>query len=271
MNAFEKFLMSLDATMETPTPLGTFHLVTLALIILCTTLFCVFLRNVSDKRFRTVILLFWIALLVFELHKQITSSLQAEDGTAKWAYVWSHFPFQFCDMPFYLFPLVIFLKDGKIRDAAMAFLASYTLFAGLIVMICPETVFYYSVVGNVHTMFHHGTQIVLGIYIAVYNRKKFTIKTFLYSIPLFVAVVAIAQILNVIVHNYITEDYFNLFYISPYFHRSYPWVGAIGEKYHWSVITFGYIGGVTVLAFIIYSLQIGIFRLCCGKKREPNA
>ena len=268
MNAFEKFLVAMDKGMDTPQPLGTFHIVTIALILLTTVMLCVFCRNTSEKRFQLIVFIFWIAILIFEVYKQIVFSIRVEDGVLHWGYVWSHFPFQFCDTPIYLFPLVIFLKDGKLRDATMAFLASYTLFAGLLVLACPDTVFSSSLGGNIHTMFHHGTQIALGVYIAVYARKKLTLKTFLYAILIFVILVAVAQILNVIIHNYVTEDYFNLYYISPYFHRSYPWVGAIGAKYHWSIVTLVYTAGFTVIAFIVYITELGIIRLC--RKKEPK-
>ena len=255
--------------METPMAYGTFHVIALLLTAAVTICLSLFFGNTSDKRFRGILLIIWITLVLMELYKQVSASLHIEDGIARWAYKWGNFPFQFCDTLFYLLPIAIFLKESKLRDAAMAFLATYALFAGALVLLYPGDVFTSNIGLNIHTMYHHGMQTVIGIYLFVYNRKRFTLNTFVYAIPLFVLLVAIAQILNVVIHAIVTDGYINLFYISPYFHREYPLVGALGEKYHWSIITSVYTVGFTAIAFIVYAAEIGLTRLL-GRKKEAQ-
>ena len=247
--------------MERPPSYGTFHIVSIIAMILITAFLCIFCRKASDKKFRTILLVFWILLILLEIYKEVTSSISSEGNTAIWHYCWAFFPFQFCDAPFYLLPMIIFLKDGKLRDAAMIFLATYTLFAGAFVMAMPGDVFVTSALLNVQTMFHHGTQVALGAYIFIHERKRLPIRSFLYAILLFVGMVATAQILNAIVHHFLPEEYFDLYYISPYFHREYPWVGALGEKLHWTLITLIYLGGMTAFAFVIFIMEKGLQKL----------
>ncbi|MBP5405280.1 MAG: YwaF family protein [Clostridia bacterium] len=271
MNAFERFLLALKKTMEVPKPFGAFHIWTLEIMVVATVLLCVFFRNTSDRKFRLILFLFWVVLVLLEVLKQLRSSFRIEGEAPYWKYLWSAFPFQFCDSPFYILPLVFLLKEGKVRDAAMVFLASYAFFAGALVVIAvPESVFCDTLIGNVHTMFHHGTQVALGIFIAVYNRNRFTLRTFFSAIPIFLIMIAIAQSANFIAHKYIPDEYFNLYYISPFFNRNYPFFGPVGEKYHWTLITFVYVIGFTGIAFLMHAAQRGILSLF-GRKKTKKA
>lgn len=266
MNAFERFLLALKQTTEVPEPFGAFHFWTLGITLVVTVLLCLCFRNVSDGKFRLILFLFWLVLILFEILKQLRFSFCVEGDTAYWKYPWRIIPFQFCDSPFYILPLAFLLKEGKLRDTAMAFLASYAFFGGLIVIgPFPESVFCDTMIGNVHTMFHHGTQVALGIYIAVYNRDRFTLRTFFTAIPFFLIMVAIAQGGNFIAHKYIPNEYFNLYYISPFFHKNYPILGPLGEKYHWGLVTFVYVTAFTAVAFLIFAIQRSMIRLCKGK------
>ncbi len=269
MNAFDRFLLALKKTMEVPKPFGAFHLWAIGIMLVVTVLLCVCFRKVSDGKFRLILFLFWLLLILFEVLKQLRSSIYVDGEAVYWKYPWRVTPFQFCDSPFYILPLVFLFKEGKMRDAAMAFLASYAFIAGALVVIAfPESVFCDTLIGNVHTMLHHGAQVALGIYIAVYNRNRFTLRTFFTAIPIFLIMVAIAQGANFIAHKYIPDEYFNLYYISPFFNRDYPLFGPVGEKYHWTLITFVYVTGFTAIAFLMYAMQRGIISLCKGKNPE---
>ena len=270
MNAFERFLIALQATMTTPEAYGAFHLTAIALVALATIFLCVFARNCKDRTFRGILLVFWVAIVLFETYKQLIFSVSADVDKAIWQYTWASFPFQFCDTPFYILPLAIFLKEGKVRDAAMAFLSTYALLAGILVMFYPGDVFTTTIGVNIHTMFHHGTQVILGIFIASYNRKKLAISSFLRAMLIFIVMVTIAQVMNFVVHNYITDEQFNMYFISPYFHREYPIVGALGEKWHWALITLVYTAGFSAIAFLFYLAERGLARLFCKKENKVS-
>lgn len=98
-----------------------------------------FFGNASDKFVRRLAAVLWIIMVVFEIGKQLIYGFNVEDGRLVWDYEWYAFPFQFCSSPLYILPFVAFAKDGKIRDSAMLFLATFSLFAGICVYVIPAT------------------------------------------------------------------------------------------------------------------------------------
>ena len=63
--------------------------------------------------------------------------------------------------------IFIFNKEGCVKDSAMAFMMTFSLFGGLVVMAYPNDVFIETIGINLQTMIHHGLQVVLGIYLFV--------------------------------------------------------------------------------------------------------
>ncbi|MBR2024679.1 MAG: YwaF family protein, partial [Clostridia bacterium] len=174
MNLFHRILNLLEATMETPTNFGWFHLMFVVIVILTTIFLCVKFRDCDDKIFRRIALISWIVIVALEIYKQIIFSYNYDNGVVTWDYQWYAFPYQFCSTPLFTLPFVIFLKDGKIRDAFILYMSTFSLFAGLAVFAYPNDVFIDTIGINIQTMVHHGLQIVFGIYFAVYSRKKYT-------------------------------------------------------------------------------------------------
>ena len=224
---FEKIVIFLQKTAERPKPYGFFHILFVFLVFAITVFLCLFCSKITEKKFRLVIAIVWIGLVVFELYKQIICSFNPETG--EWDYIWSHFPFQFCSAPLYIFPFLAFFKDGNFRDGVITFTATFIFFAGFMVYLLPQTVFLTDYLGcQIQTMVHHGTQIVFGVFVAVYYREKLTKKNFLTAIYIFLALLIIAIILNCLMH-LITEEYFNMFYVSPYYDFEIPLIGSRNE------------------------------------------
>ena len=170
MNFFEKIVYALSATMERPTIFGTWHFVSLALAIALTAFMIWKFKDCSDKTLRRILFAFWIVIVILEVYKQIVFSMHSDGVTAEWSYRWYAFPFQFCSTPIYLLPILVFAKDCKFRNAVMAYIVTFSLFAGLVVMIYPGDVFIEIIGINIQTMVHHGLQLVIGVFLAAHNR-----------------------------------------------------------------------------------------------------
>jgi len=269
MNFFEKIIYALQGTMTTPTNYGIFHLCSILLVVIATILLCVFMRNASDKAFRRLVLISWIVIAILEIYKQIVFSFNYEDGKVIWDFQWYAFPFQFCSMQLYLLPFVVFLKDGKIRNAIIAFLATFSLFGGLAVYAYPNDVFISTIGINIQTMIHHGLQIVLGIFFIAYYRKKINIKFFWPSIIVFAACIAVAIILNAIVPTFTTET-FNMFFVSPLYDCTLPILNMIYPKIPYILFLALYMFGFCLIAFIIHIIAYSILKVCLKKSRKEN-
>ena len=225
MNILERIIRFLDAEMTTPELYGIFHLVSLALTVFITAFLILKFKDADDKTFRKIVLVFWVVIILLEIYKQINFSVGYEDGL-DWDYSWYAFPFQFCSVPHYVLPFIIFLRDGKVRDAFISFMCFFSLVAGIAVMAYPGDVYMSTIGINVQTMFHHGSQVALGIFFAVYKRKKLGFRFLVSGVLVLLGFIVIALALNIGVYHALVshgiDETFNMFYISPYFNSTLP-------------------------------------------------
>ncbi len=270
MSAFEKFVHLLQWEMETPTNYGIWHLCFLALTIAATVLLVWRFRDASDRTVRRILLVIWIAMVILECYKQLVFSMSMEDGIARWEYQWYAFPFQFCSTPLYALPFVIFLKDGKVRDAVMTFFSGFSLFAGLAVMLYPNDVFISEIGINIQTMIHHGSQVAVGVFLVAYNRHRMNCKSFMGSLAVFGCFVVAAMLLNVVVHHGLVacgmaDTTFNMFFISPYHDCTLPVLSAVDPLVPYPVFFLIYLLGFSVVSGIVYGIEKGILALVMKK------
>ena len=184
MSIFESVLRILDTQMQTPTSYGWFHLIFWILSVLATIYLCVYRKNDSPERVRTVVLVTAIVVAVLEIYKQINYSFSYENGIT-FDYQWYAFPWQFCSTPMYVGLLAGLAKKGKVHDSSCAFLATYAVFAGLAVMVYPGDVFIGTVGINIQTMICHGTMLPIGAYLFATGHAKLEHKTILKALPVF--------------------------------------------------------------------------------------
>lgn len=268
MNAFEKFLVALDGKMVEPAPYGWFHLMFVALVIIATTLLCVFGRDAKDKTVKWIMFTVWIVMLVLEIYKQINYSFNYNTLTGQtwWDYQWYAFPFQLCSTPIFVFPFVIFCGGGRFSDSLIAYLATFAMFGGLVTFIYPADVFISTTGINLQTMIHHGLQIVSGIFLLVHERKKLNFKYFIRGIYVFLALCGVAMGLNLLAPVF-TNETFNMFFISPHFPCTLPLLGDfIYPNVPYAVFLLIYVIGFIIAALAIYYIQFGIIKLCGRKK-----
>ena len=278
MSAFESFIYNvLQARMDRPPLYGTWHIVSIVLTILLTVCLVKFFRNAKDSTMRTILFIGWLVMVILEVCKQLEGAMTYDEYTATvtWSYLWRWFPFQFCSTPLYTLPLVFLLKDCKVRRAIMAYISTFSLFAGLIVMILPTSVFTTLVSINIQTMVHHGLQVVFGVYMASYNRNSLSKRFFAWAEIVFAAFASVALIMNVIAYHKLvipglTEE-FNMFYISPYMNNDLPVLSAVYPLVPYPVYLIIYLFGFTLAAVLVYAVEKGIVALTLRKnKRVQN-
>lgn len=268
MNAFEKVVNWLRGTMEVPTGYGWFHFMWVGIVIIIIALLCIFGRKLDDKKARIVLGVFWGMMVLFEIYKQIVFAFNYDGTKVSWDYAWYAFPFQFCSTPMYVLPFAIFLKDGKIRNGALTYLATYSLFAGICVFCYPNDVFTDLIGINIQTMFHHGSQIIVGVYVAVRYSENVNIKSYLYSICYFVGLSAVAFIFNVTIGKALTNHTFNLFFIGPIHPSTLPVLSGIYPKVPYVIFLIIYVFGFSLCGAIVLGIKYAVSFIC--GKIKPN-
>ena len=248
--------MFLKTTMAVPQPLGAFHLVAIFVTLLLTILVCYFFKDADERTFRIILVVIWAIMFSMEIVKQVEESYTiTEEGGFLWRYSWATFPLQLCDSPLYLLLPIAFMKKSSLRDALSAFMYTYILLGGLATFVLISTTFGSNVYCNVHTLVHHGLQVVVCSFIAVYNRKKITYRAFEGGMIVFLCAVAIATFFNVVMHGFAPDQVINMFYISPYFKKTMPILNEAWHSLHWMGTIALYVVGVSGFAFLVFLLQ----------------
>lgn len=268
MSIFESVLRILDTQMQTPTSYGWFHLFFWFLSVLSTIYLCVFRKNDSPERVRTVVLITAIVIAVLEIYKQINYSFSCENGIA-FDYQWYAFPWQFCSTPMYVGLLAGLTKKGKVHDATCAFLATYAVFAGLAVMVYPGDVFIGTVGINIQTMICHGSMLPIGAYLFATGHAKLEHKTILKALPVFAVALMVAVVMNEVAYQtgLLQAESFNMFYVSPHCDPHLPVYSLVQNVVPFPFCLILYILGFTAAAYIMLLGAMGIAKLFAKKER----
>ncbi len=263
-------LQFLDTSMTTPKPYGVFHLISFALSIAAGVLLCVYCKDTA-RYARRVVLITAIIVTVLEIYKQVNYTFSF-DGTAITAdYQWYAFPWQFCSTPMVV-GLLAGLTRGKVHDSLCAYLATFSIFAGVCVMFYPNDVFISTVGINIQTMICHGSMLSIGIYLLASGYVKLEHKTVLKAIPVFAAAVAIAVILNEVAYatGLLETETFNMFFISPHCDPHLPVYSIVQQHvaFPWCLII--YIAAFTLAAYLMLLIAMGI-KAIVVKATAPKA
>lgn len=249
-SAFERFLAALDGKMSEPTLFGWFHW----LCILLTVAVCVFValkcRKLSGKQVRLTVGITAAVLLVFELYKQLNYSYYAD--TDVWSYNWSAFPFQFCSTPMYIMAMAAVWKEGKFQTRLYDFLATYGLFAGVLVLAYPASVFTATTGINIQTMVHHCSMIVIGVFLYATGQSKIEKRTVWRAAPVFLVLLALALVMNgVYAAVGDPNQNFNMFYLSLNGKTPLAFLDTLFEIIPYPIIVAGYAAGFTLAGFLM--------------------
>lgn len=268
MDIITKIYDIANSTMTAPTTGSAFHLAFVGAVLVLTVLLSWAFRNCTDRALRTLTGFFWVVIVALEIYKQLVFCLSLSDGVFSWDYAWYIFPFQFCSSPLYILPIIAFSGNNKLRARCIAYMMTFSLFAGLAVFCYPNDVFIETTGINYQTMIHHGSQILLGVLYGVRYRSELNAKFFLGGVRTFVTMVFIAMALNVGVYQALThfgiDETFNMFYISPYFECTLPLLNTVWSMVPYAAFVCVYFFGFILCALIVYSL----FR-CFTKGSRP--
>lgn len=251
--------------MEQPKLFGLFHIAFLLLTIAASFLLIFFFRNSSEKMMKRIVLICWITTTVLEIGKQFIFSYMT--GALK--YNWSEFPFQFCETPIFIMPILFFNKNKKFQNILITFLATFAFFAGLGVLMNPTAIMSTYAFLNVRHMIGHGIQVSLGLYLFAWNRKEVSLKNFLYATVIFLCLTGIALLFDAIVDP-LVEDQVNMFLIYPKYESTLFVLSDIKPHVPWIIFLLFYLISFTVLASASYLVEIGVWRLLSKIKTNKN-
>lgn len=241
-----------------PVTFGTFHIVCILTAAFITIAMCIAFMNCSDRALRRICGSVWVILLIFEIYKQLIYGFSLSDGVFVWDYAWYIFPFQFCSSPLYILPFIAFAKNEKLRECCVAYMMTFSLFAGVAVFCYPNDVFTVTAGVNLQTMVHHGSQIIMGVFLGVRYRQKLNARFFLGGASVFVAMVMIAMALNVAAYHMFDifgiDETFNMFFISPYFTCTLPLLSIIWDLIPYGAFVCVYFFGFILCALLVYGL-----------------
>ena len=212
---FERVLAFLDARMTTPTPYDVFHLFWIILVIALCILAIIYGKKCSRTFVNSTLGITSTLLILLETYKQLNFSYTV--ATDSWEYQWYAFPFQFCSTPMYVMLIAACIRKGTLHTCLCAYLATYALFAGLVVMIYPGDVFISTIGVNIQTMVHHGAMVVIGVFLYACGIVKAQAKTLLCALPVFLDLSFLALMANIVFHLIDGGAHsFNMFFISPF-------------------------------------------------------
>ena len=182
------------------------------------------------------------------------------DGRIVFDYQWYAFPFQFCSTPMYIGVIAAVTKREALHRRLCAYLASYSLFAGISVMAYPVSVFTETVGINIQTMVWHGGMIAMGIVLLRTGYVRASVKTVLEAFPVFLVLVLAAGGMNELAHlsGLLERETFNMFFISPYLECTLPVYSLVHNAVPFPLNLILYILGFTAAAGLILLLCKGL-------------
>lgn len=254
----EEFLHWLQGTMTRPTWFGWFHILWICIMIAECVVIYIFRKKISRKTLNIILLSTGLALIIFEIYKQVIYSFNynSGEGNSTWSYQWYAFPFQFCSTPMYLMVIAGILRKGKVYDCIKSYLATFALFAGLCVMLYPGDVFTSQIGINIQTMFWHSSMFTIGFLLLATRSIEFNFKAIIKAAYVFLVMLAIALVMNIIWHYYGTDATFNMFYISPYYLCTLPILNIIYDSVPYVIFLILYIIGFVLAASAILGIAI---------------
>ena len=270
MELWKQILQILDTQMETPVSYGPFHLLWLAITLVASLLLGLYSRTLQKKSVNRIVLIMSLVIIALEVYKQINFTFG--NGSAAASYQWYAFPWQFCSTPMYVGLVAGLCRKGRLQACLHAYLATFSLFAGVAVMLYPVSVFVGTVGINIQTMVCHGGMVVMAVLLLASGTVKLEWRTLKKAVPVFVAMVSAAVLMNEAAYRtgLLEEHTFNMFFISPYCDPSLPVYSLVQAvlPFPWSLVV--YVLGFTAAAGIMLALAMGIGKLA-GRTRKVSA
>ena len=266
MDGFERIIYFLQGEMTEPKQFGWYHIMWLMLVILGIVILYERKKYYSEKQLKIVLGIYGVVALTFEILKQISWSFNYDSvtNTVLWDYQWYAFPFQLCTTPIYVSLICLFLKNAKIRDYLLSYMAYVTILGSLATMIMPDSCLTTDILVNIHTMWLHFGSFVVSIYLLMTGTVKINFTSLKKSLLIFIIFLIIANSMNIIIYNLgvLNGETFNMFYISPYFISELPIFNIIWEYVPYIIFLLIYILAIVIGAIIIYEISYYFQKIC---------
>lgn len=243
----------LDADMEVPEMFGPFHLFFFVASVVVGFVLSSRHPQADGAYVRRLLIGSSVLVILLEVYKQINFSFSYDGNQISFDYQWYAFPFQFCSTPMYVGLLAGLTKNSKMHQGLCAYLATFSVFAGLCVMVYPPQVFVSTIGINIQTMVCHGCMLTIGIYLLRTGYVPARHKTILKAIPVFFVAVSLAMGMNEIAYRsgLLERETFNMFLISPYCEPSLPVYSLVQAVVPFPWCTIIYIGVFSLAAYLI--------------------
>ncbi|NWH11179.1 YwaF family protein [Acholeplasma laidlawii] len=236
-----------------------FHYLSLVITILVIIKLTKTFKTADDIKLKRMLLVFGIVMLILEIYKQIIFTYQVN------AYQWYAFPFQFCSTPMYLFVIYGLNKNKKVDQYLLSFLATYSTFAGIAVMLYPADVFIETIGINIQTIVHHGLMAAVGFSLLL-TKAKISFKYFLKGSAVFSVLMVIAMIMNWVFNMQGIDATFNMFFINERFGSHLPILMDIEPLVPHLAFLAIYLFGFSFVASIIFMIGY-LFRTIIYKEK----
>jgi len=242
----DRFMAATAWEMTKPVAYGAFHLI-FTFVGLAISIFLAYkLRGLGERGHRTVLFCTGMMLVITELYKQFFYYFHLEDNQ----YNFGIFPFHLCSVPMYLCIIAAFIKNGKVRDGICGFMSTYNLLGGIMAFIEPSGINHSYLTLTLHAYVWHMSLVFIGIYLIASGRFAKTKKDYVSATVTFVALCAVAFIINVSLRE-VSGGGINMFFVGPS-NSSLIVFKWISEKFGWYVSTLLYIPTVAAGAYLIY-------------------
>jgi hypothetical protein len=256
----ERVLLFLQSEMTRPTPWGWFHwfwiIATVVVVVILS------LTKNNEKKLKCILLVYGLVAATLEMTKQIIWTYEYDTITDVFTkdYQWYAAPFQICTTPIYVSIACALMKNCKIRNALLSYLAFVTILGDFMTIIIPDSCFVETIEINIHTMWLHCGGFVVSLYLLVSKTVQINMRNLMQAIFVFLCFVATALLINVVVYKsgVLNGETFNMFYISPYFISSLPVFSVIQQSVPYVLFLASYILALSLGAAIVCQISKGI-------------
>ena len=144
---------------------------------------------------------------------------------------------------------------GKVQDAVLVFLSSFSLLAAIMALIVPGDMLRPQILLFMHGFIYHGMMIAESLAAILILRKRGSVR-FYPAVIIFLITAVIAEIINIISYHLIDnlQHVSNMFNITPYYPSTQP-------VFHEIAVTVGIIPEILLYLLLIAAVSFGIFRL----------
>ncbi|MBO7078534.1 MAG: YwaF family protein, partial [Bacilli bacterium] len=229
-------------------------MIAVLIIIGVTILVSIKFKDCSYKTYKIIMGLSWGVCLIMEILKQLVLSYNY-GNPSYFYYDFYNLPFHLCSTIYYIVPILLLInkeKNSTLNDALTGFMCFFVLYAGLAVVFYNDIVMSDRVYTNFQTMAHPGIQVVLGVFMFVWNRKSINFKTFLRSLIVLAIFTTLAIIVNISLYN--VSGGIDMFYVNPYEVSVIPVINAIHENVGFIPYLIVYLICVVALGLLTYLL-----------------